>query len=403
MLWLTGVEAIARLLSFGFYLIAARVFTPHGFGVVQYTITVSLLAFGALQVLVTAIIRELGVDRDDHMRTREVVGSSLAVALSLWALTSLLCLAAQAAGLARGASTAGLLAVLAGTAAFQIYYSIARGMGDPGRQAARYAGASLAQLIMFGGLALLTQPTPTQALLIFGLSSFVPILVYEWVDPVLRGKPLPVRRRVVRRLWVIGAPLLVAQVGYLLWNSLDQLWVQGALGTYYVGLYAAAKNISLALVVIPGGVTGVLLPRIPELLKAGRTNAARHVFHVGTICAAGLSAAVAVLVIILRVPLLVNLYGHAYRAASAPLAALSVGMVFYAIFAALTASAVAWGRPRVYSWAIAVAAGLEVLGFLVFGCRSLLTAGLVYSGSIAVSLLLVSVFLRVRPLWAPTA
>jgi O-antigen/teichoic acid export membrane protein len=401
MVWLTGVEGIARLLSFGFYLIAARVLAPQGFGVVQYTITVSLLAFGALQVLVTAIIRELGVDRDDHARTREVLGSSLAVAVALWVITSLLCLAVQAAGLASGANTLGLLAVLAGTAAFQIYYSIGRGMGDPGRQAASYAGASLAQLLMFGVLALLTQPTPTQALLIFGGSSFVPVLLYEWKRPVLRGRPLPVRRHVVRRLWLIGAPLLVAQVCYLLWNSLDQLWVQGALGSYHVGLYASAKNISLALIVIPGGVTGVLLPRISQLLTAGEVDAARRLVWLGTLGAAAASALIAVAIILLRVPLLGELYGHPYRAAAGALAALSCGMVCYAAFASLTMAAVAWGRPKVYAASIGVAAAGELVGFQVFGCRNLLTAGIVYSASIAIALLFVIILLRVRPLWAP--
>ncbi len=399
MIWLTAVEAAARILSFGFYLVAARVFTPHGFGVVQYTITVSLLAFGGIQVLMTAIIRELGVDRDDHVRTREVLGSSLAVAVALWAITSLLCLAAQAAGLATGASTLGLLAVLGGTAAFQIYYSIGRGLGDPGRQAASYAGASFAQLVMFGGLAILTHPTPTQALLIFGGSSFVPVLIYEWKRPVLRGRPLPVRRDVVRRLWLIGAPLLVAQACYLLWNSLDQLWVQGALGTYQVGLYASAKNISLALIVIPGGVTGVLLPRVAQLLRAGSPDAARRLIYWGTIGATAASAVIAAAIILLRVPLLGDLYGRPYRAAAGALAALSCGMVCYAAFASLIMAAVAWGRPKVYMAAIAVAAVIETLGFELLGCRNLVIAGIVYSVAIAVALLFLLMLLRARPLW----
>jgi O-antigen/teichoic acid export membrane protein len=399
MVWLTGVEGIARLLSFGFYLLAARVFTPHGFGVVQYTITVALLAFGGLQVLVTAIIRELGVDRNDHERTREVLGSSLAVAIALWAITSLLCLAAQAVGLAQGASTLGLLAVIAGTAAFQIYYSIGRGLGDPGRQAASYVGASLAQLIMFAVVALVAHPTPTDALLIFGFSSFVPIIIYEWRHPVVRGRPLPVRPQVMRRLWLIGAPLLVAQVCFLLWNSLDQLWVQRTLGTYEVGLYGSAKNISLALIVIPGGVTGVLLPRVAELRRAGKTDEARALVYWGTLGAFCASMLIALVIIALRVPLLGHLYGPPYRAAAGALAVLSGGMVFYAAFASLTMAAVAWGRPNVYAAAIAVAALCEGVALFAFGGRSLEAAGIAYSASIAIALLFALVLLRFRPLW----
>ncbi len=398
MVWLTAVEGAARLLSFGFYLIAAREFTPQGFGVVQYTITVGLLAFGGLQVLVTAIIRELGVDRFDHERTREVLGSSLAVAAVLWLATSLLCLAAQAVGLARGASTLGLVAVIAGTAVFQIYYSIGRGLGEPGRQAASYAGASLAQLLMFGLLVLVTHPSPTEALLIFGGSSLVPVLAYELWRPVLRGQPLPIRGTVVRRLWLIGAPLLLAQACYLLWNSVDQLWVQGALGTYRVGLYAPAKNISQGLIVVPGGVAGVLLPRVAQLVETGQAPAARRVLRWGVIGATVASAVLAAAIILLRMPLLEDLYGHVYRASAGALIALSCGMVCYAAFAALTIGAVAWGRPGVYAASIAVAAVVELLILVLFGCHSLVDAGVAYSVSIGAALLSVLLILRVRPL-----
>jgi len=214
---------------------------------------------------------------------------------------------------------------------------------------------------------------------------------------VLRGRPLPVRRHVVRRLWLIGAPLLVAQVCYLLWNSLDQLWVQGALGTYQVGLYASAKNISLVLIVIPGGATGVLLPRVAQLLKAERPDAARRLILLGTVGATGASALIALGIILLRVPLLGDLYGRPYRAAAGALAALSCGMVCYAAFASLTMAAVAWGRPKVYAAAIAVAALIEALAFELFGCRNLVSAGIVYSASIALALLFVLILLRSRP------
>ena len=399
MVWLTGVEGVARILSFGFYLLAARVFEPQDFGVVQYTITVAMLAFGGLQVLATAIVRELGVDRADEARTRAVLGSSIAAAVVLWGATSLLWLIAASAGLGGGTDTLGLLAVLAGTAAFQVYYSIGRGLGDKRRQAASYVGASLAQLIAFGALAALTNPTTTQALLIFGGSSFVPVVIYEWISPVLRGWPLTVSRDVLRRLWLLGAPLLIAQVGYLLWNSLDQLWVHGSLGSYSVGIYASAKNLSQGLIIVPAGITGVLLPRVAQLSSEGRSAAARRVVILGTAGAAGVSAILALMLVVLRVPLLTDLFGSPYAGASDALVAQACGMVCYAAFASLTMAAVGWGRPRVYTAGIAVAAALEAAGFVIFGCRSLLTAGVMYSASIALALVFVLGLLRLRPLW----
>lgn len=398
-MWLTGVEAGARILSFGFYLIAARVFTPTGFGVVQYTITVSLLAFGGLQVLATALARELGAVRGDRVRSQDVLGSSLAVAAGLWAATSLLCLLAHQVGLMGGASTLGLLGVLAGTTVFQLYYAIARGLADPGRQVASYAGASMAQLIMVALLALLTRPTPTTALLIFGVSSFIPVLLYEWKRPVLRAQPLRVNAAIVRRLWIIGAPLLIAQVGYLIWNSLDQLWVQGALGTFQVGLYASAKNLSQGLLVVPMGVGGAILPRVAQLRSAGRDDGARRLIIWGTIGALAVSAVIAAGTTALRMPLLGDLYGASYRAASGPLVALSVGMVCYAGFATLTMAAVGWGRPNVYTAGIAIAAVAEAVALALIHHLDLMWAALAYSASMAAALLFVVAVLRIRPLW----
>ena len=399
MLWLTGVEGGARILSFGFYLVAARMFTPHGFGVVQYTITVSMLAIGLLQVLATAVMRELGAVRGDRNGTREVLGSSLAVAAGLWAATAVLCLAAQAEGLVGGASNVGLLVALSGTGALQVYYAIARGLGDPRRQAATYAGASFVQLLMIAALAVVAHPTPAQALVIFGASSLLPILLYEWKQPVLRGQSIGVRRGVVRRLWLVAAPLIVAQVGYLLWNSLDQLWVQGTLGTSQIGVYAAAKNLSLALLVVPAGISGVLLPRVSQLRSVEKTNEGRRLVLWGTAGSVAVSAVLALMIGVLRVPLLGELYGHSYRSASGALAALSIGMVCYAGFAVLTMAAVGWGRPNVYTAGIAVAVVLEALALKFFGHHSLTAAAVAYSASMAGALAFVVVLLGVRPLW----
>jgi O-antigen/teichoic acid export membrane protein len=398
MVWLSAVEGGARLLSFGFYLLAARVLAPQGFGVVQYTITVAMLAFGGLQVLATALMRELGAVRGDQVGRNEVLGSGLALAGGLWAVTSALCVLAHGLGLAKTASALGLLVVVAGTAAFQLYYAVSRGLGDPGRQAASYAGASLAQLLMFGALVVVTHPTPTGALLMFGLSSFIPVLLYEWRRPVLRTKSLRVRRAVLRRLWLLAAPLVIAQVCYVVWNSLDQLWVQGALGTFQVGLYSSAKNLTLGLLVVPAGIAGVLLPRVSQLKNAGRAAEARRLVIWGTTGAVAASAPVAFLMGMLRVPLLDHLYGHAYGAAAGALAMLSLGMICYAGFAVLTIAAVGWGRPKVYTAGMALAPALEALFLVGFGHHSLLTAACAYSASIAGAFLFVLLLLCVRPL-----
>ena len=169
---LTFAEGAARLLSFGFYIVAARLLTTGEFGVVRYTIALSLLAFGGLQVLVTGLLKELGAGRADPERAPAAIGTALAAAGVVLAGSLALCAVAGAAGVTGSADLLGLLVCLAGLSVFQLYYAAARGLGDPRRAVVAYAGGSLAQLAI-SAVALAIHPTVTTALLVFGLSSLL--------------------------------------------------------------------------------------------------------------------------------------------------------------------------------------------------------------------------------------
>jgi O-antigen/teichoic acid export membrane protein len=393
MIGVTASEAGARLLSFCFYLLAAREFTTHGFGVVRYTITLSLLAFGATQVLVNAMTREVGAARGDGRRTAEVLGSSLAIGAVVLPGSVALCLAAAAAGLTDGADTAGLVAALIGLAGLQLYYGAARGLGDIARAASTYAGGSLIQLAVFGVIAALSQATPRTALLIYGLSSLVPLLLWELRRPVLWKTTLAVSRTTARRVLTLARPLLVAELCYLIWLSADLVWVQHALGTTQVGLYGAAKTLIQILFVIPAGVTAVLMPRVAELQTGGDTVRARRLVFAMTGGVLAASALVGIVVIALRSPLLGVLYGDAYRASASSLVILTVGAVANAGFVVLTTSAVGWGRPGVYTAGMALAAACELALLAVLPGDHITTAAWAVSGSIALAFVAVGAYL----------
>jgi hypothetical protein len=226
---LTLAEGGSRLLSFAFYLVAAHQLSTAGFGELRYTTTLSTLAFVAGQVVVTGLTRELGAARGHEARTSAVLGSSLAAAAAVVGVSGLVAWAAVAAGLLPGSNALGLVVTLAGLAVFQLYYAIGRGLGESLRPALTYLGGSLVQLVVFVAVALVASPGPTLALLVFGLSSFVPVLWLEATRPVVRGRALRVERALLGALWRVGAPLLAAQVGYLIWTSADQIWVASTL------------------------------------------------------------------------------------------------------------------------------------------------------------------------------
>lgn len=394
---LTLSEGAARLLSLVFYLVVARLLDPTGFGVVRYTITLATLAFFGLQVLSKVLSRELGAARSDAQRTNAMVGTALVLVLILLLGSSALCVLAAALGLTGSANTLGMVVVLAGLAAFQVYYAIGRGLGHIARPALTYIGGSVAQLGAFVLIAVVAHPGPVVALLVFGLSSFVPIVAYELVDPVIRGVRWRLERDAVRRLWVLAGPLVVGQALFVIWSSADQVWVDTALGTRQVGLYGAAKTLSQLFVVLPEGFIGALLPRIAELRSAGLADQARRLIGVALACLLGLSAAIAAGVIILRGPLLSLLYGDAFRPADASLAVLAFAMVLYGGYMLVIDTAVGWGRPLVFTGTIALAAVVELAVLLGIGGSAPSAAAWAYAASVGAAFALAGGWMLLRP------
>jgi O-antigen/teichoic acid export membrane protein len=390
---MTVTEGGARLLSFLFYVMAARALSPGGFGRVRYTLTIVLIAFFLLQVVVKAISRELGAARGDPTQTDALIGSSAVMAAGLLLITAGVCVAAGEAGLLGAVDVPGLVVAVIGYTTFQVYYAIGRGVGETLRPAVSYVGGSLVQIAAFGVIVALGLATPRSALIIYGLSSVVPIVLCELHRPLVLGR-LRASRGASRRLMYTAVPLIAGQIGFIVWNSADQIWVQADMGTRAVGLYGAARNLSQLFIVIPTGVGVALLPRVAELRTHGSRDQAVKLTLSWCVAVSVATAVLAMIVILSRGTLLSALYGSAYRAASSSLLLQSIGMVFYAAFATLTGAAVGWGWARVSVVGISVAGATEVILLLVLAGRgsSIATAAGAFAGSIGLSLAVVLVW-----------
>jgi O-antigen/teichoic acid export membrane protein len=398
MVGLVFTEGASRLLAFAFYLLAARALSTSGYGEVQYTITLATLAFGVIQVLAIVMPRELGASRSlGEARVEQVLGTGLLLSLGIWAVTVLAAGLAASLGVTGAAQPLGLMAVISGLAVFQLYYSVARGLGRFKRAAFTYAGASAVQLAAFAIAIVLTDPGPTAALIIFSASSFVPVIVLELHRPILRHLSIDAPTEIRRSMLRAGGVLLVAQLAYLTWNSVDQIWVEGTLGASAVGLYGAAKTLSQLFVVLPAGINGVLMPRVAELRTARDGRHANNLMIWAALALLVVSAAVAVVIVLGRVPLLELLFGSRYAGAASALVGLSVAMVLFGVFMTLTQAAIGWGRPHLYTTTMAVAAVAEVLGLIVLPGGSIEFAAWTYAGSMALATTLVAAWLVVRP------
>lgn len=385
-------EAAARFFAFLFFVLAARELDPDGFGIARYTIVVAtLLYYSATNVIAISLNRELGAARATD-RNAEVLGTWLAVGAVLCVVICGIAAAVSTLGLAPSADPLGLVVVTAGFFFFETYYAIAKGVGSIKRAAWTYAGARVAQFVTFVVLVVVADPTPQVALLVFGLSSIVPILGAEAFRPIVRGQELRVTRAALNRLWALSRPLVIAVLAYTMWSSAPELWIEKVLGAADVGLYGAANNLSQALVVLPSGVVGFLIPRVAELRSAGRDREAALLVGRAFCGVMALSALIAATMIILRTPLLEGVYGGAYSAGAASLAGICIAMTLRAGFVVLTASAIAWGCPGVYALAIGLTAVLEIALLTGVGIATPAAAAWMSAYSIGTGLCIVLAF-----------
>lgn len=394
---LTGASGTARLLAFAFYVLAAHELTPSGFGVVRFTITLAMVFFGALQILGTAVSRELGAVRGDEAQTGAIAGSSWSAVLILFAGSSALCVLADVTGLLGAADLVGLMAALFGLTLNQAYFAVARGVGAFPRAAAIDFGGASAQLAAFALLATLFSPSPRMALAVFGFSTLVPILIAEAYRPLIARHTLSVSREALARLWKTGGPLLLGQAFFLIWMTADQVWVERQLGETALGLYGAAKTLGMLFLVLPIATSGVFMPRIAELRTADRDEEAWRMLRLTTVGTAAIAAGVAAVVILLRGPLLELFFGSEYRAAAPAFLWIAVSMVLYTVLFMFTNGLLGWGRSKLTPLALSVAAAVEVGGLVLIDERSLAFPGQVVAASIAVGILAVLIRLAFAP------
>jgi O-antigen/teichoic acid export membrane protein len=397
------VEGGSRAVSLGFYVAAARILLPADFGVLRYTTALGGMLFFLLQVLGRSTSRELGaVDADDTAFQR-VATSSLALSVPLLAVTLAVAAGLTLSGITASASLLGLLAMLVGRAAFELYYAVARGRQMVGRMAITYLGGSVCQLAALLGLSLFGDVDVTTALIVFGLSAFVPIVVCEAWRPILAGRLLRPVDADYRRIVATARPLMVSHAFFLLWFNLDQLLVETTLGSTDSGYYGAAKTLAQLFTVLPFGINAALVPRIAQLRSRGETERADRLLKTTLWVALALTAAAAALVALLSEPLIDLLFGDDFSPAAGVLTVLGIGMVAYSGQAVISAVAVGWGRRALYTVTIAIAGTLQLVLFLTVDYSSPIAAAGFNAGSIGVGFAVALGWILLRPLSAPSS
>jgi len=395
---LVGSTGLARILGFGFTIVAARALGPAGFGLVTFTLTLANMAsvalFNSPAGLAPALVRASGSERRLVLSSYlTVIGvlllASLVAAIPLGLITGL-----------RGAVLAGLLANLIGITALTVYREVLRGVDRYGAVAAYNVACNLVQLVAVAGLWFFGFTDPVLYITAFGLSSLAAIaVVAPWAHVSLRPSLRDVNRERVSAAARFVAPMLLQTVFFMLWLNADVIVLKALAGLAPVGEYGVAKSLANAALLIPSAIATALLP---QAARIGNKDARGYfVSLLVPVCAASLLPLAGLGV--LGPWVLSHVFGPAFAAASGALVVLALGMTLYGVAITLDASWTAMSRPSLVMLGTAASAFVTlvlvvplVLAFGMIGAAEAVAAG----AAIKLAILVV-VSLRGRPAGHP--
>jgi O-antigen/teichoic acid export membrane protein len=377
-LLLLGSVALARLLGFGFSIVAARALGPAGFGLVTFTLTLANLGSVALFNSPAGLSRALV--RSTSVSDQQVVVSNYLVVIGVLLLASMV--AAVPLGLVaglRGWVLAGLLANLLGIIAIAVYREMQRGVERFGAVAAYNVACNLVQLVAVAGFWFLGLKEPALYIIAFGLSSVAAIAVVRpWAPMGLRPSLGDVNRERIVTVVRFVAPMVVQTAFFMVWLNADVVALRAFGNLTAVGEYGAAKSLANVTLLIPSAVATVLLPHAARV--ATKEARAYFVRLLVPVCAASLPPLVAVAV--LGPWILQHVFGAGYAPAGGALVVLALGMMMYGITLTMDASWTAMNRPKLVMLATAASTPVSiivlaplVLQFGMIGAAGALTVG----------------------------
>ena len=342
-------STVARVLGLLSMTLVAHLLIPSDFGFFRYLITLATMITIVSTASPVSIARFLAANVDDQ-RTLDryfsngLVGVALLLAASLLISVPILWLL--------HALDLGTMICIVGLAAFYSYMAVVRGMGSAWKLSLNYLLSNVALTIaLFVVLGFFKLRTVTAALVIYGLTNAVQILILELIKPMaLRFRPDLVSKAVLLELARFAMPIVIATGTYTIWMGIDMLLVEN-FNPSAAGSYAAAKTLSGAFIFVPSAISMVLMPRVAAL---GPDKSKRYC--VGAVLVAFLISMIGLVIVAVWGNTLIALtFGHRYSDAYFPLLGLSAGMTIFSVYAIVETFIIGRGRPNLSVQAMVVA------------------------------------------------
>lgn len=383
-------NAAARALGFVFYVVAARLLQPAEYGTLAYALailtTASILLTNAPGGLARFLARnESNQDRQELYYSNWVGAVGVVVTASVVLFLCFVPLTGLNAWLALG-----VVVNLLNVAVFETYVQTQRGLGRFVVMGVYDSLANFLQLAAIVALGLIGVRSAPLFLVVYGLSAIAAAFLMRLAAPT----PLSLHLRLIgwRQMVRIGryvAPIIAQGFFWAFWWSADLILIQHLMSADATGNYSAAKTLTQVLI-LPS--TAICMAAGPSLSRLSESALRRQLLNLVALGGAVLLPT-ALVMVILREPILFFVYGGKYPEALDAFGVLILGVTIYGFYLILASVWGAMGRPMV--GAVATACGTVATvaaAFALIPTFGLLGAGIAFAAGAAAQFVFVTVF-----------
>jgi len=385
---LTASNVITRVLGMLFFIILARALSVSDYGLFRYLITISFMYGILFTGIPTALTKFIGEDKSNKKRIAQYLSNTVILMIAAFFI---LCIPILIFNANKFYLILFLFAVLVDT----LYLGFIRGIINIKKLAGFKLFENIIQIVILSiSYIIFRQVNFTFAVVFFSFSAFLSMIIFELISPQLKFV-LKFSKEKIKQLTRYAIPVMLGSIGWTVMFGINEIFIKYFYNTEQVGYYSVGVTLAQAFTFLPMAIATIIMPKAAGIKDKLKIIRPLGLAVIGTLL---VSAIGLVLLIILKKPILLLIFGEKYLPALVVILPLSLGQISIAIHQIYAALWQGLNRPSIPTINISIAALLNVIGSY-FLTKSYGIVGTSISNAITSFIALISIVILFYSKW----
>lgn len=335
-----------------YFVILARTLSVSDYGLFRYLITIASMYAIIFTGFPTALTKFIGADKNNKKLTAEYLTNSLYIMFACFLVLVLIILFSSENKLY-------LILFLFAILIDAIYLGYIRGLLNYVKLAGFNLVENLIQItILIVSYLIFRQINFTYAVVFFSFSGILSLIIFEIIKPEFKLK-WKISKEKIKNLTRYAIPVTLGSIGWTAMFGINMIFIKQFLNTEQVGYYSVGVTLAQAFSFLPTAIATIMLPKVAGLKNKSRIIKPLSLAVIGSLL---ISAIGLFILLLLKQPILLLIFGEKYLPAIKVILPLSIGQIFIAIHQIYASVWQGLNRPIIPTITISIAALFNIVG-----------------------------------------